>query len=65
MQGMMNNMAQAQLEEQAMMSEGEPEDMNDEELAAYLQQLEQQSGEELAYADGESVVICRNRYNEG
>ena len=57
MQGMMNNMAQAQLEEQAMMSEGEP-DMNDEELAAYLQQLEQQSGEELAYADGESVVIA-------
>ena len=57
MQGMMNNMAQAQLEEQAMMSEGEPE-MNDEELAAYLQQLEQQSSEELAYADGESVEIA-------
>lgn len=57
MQGMMNNMAQAQLEEQAMMSEAEP-DMNDEELAAYLQQLEQQSGEELAYGDGESVVIA-------
>ena len=58
MQSMMNNLEQAQLQEQTMMSEGEPE-LTDEQLAAYLEQAESE-GEELAYADGESVEISEN-----
>lgn len=58
MQSMMNNLEQAQLQEQAMMSEGEPE-LTDEQIAAYLEQAESE-GEELAYADGESVEILEN-----
>ena len=59
MQSIMSNLEQAQLQEQAMMSEGEPEELTDEQLAAYLEQAESE-GEELAYADGESVEILEN-----
>ena len=59
MQSMMSNLEQVQLQEQAMMSEGEPEELTDEQLAAYLEQAESE-GEELAYADGESVEISKN-----
>ena len=59
MQSMMSNLEQAQLQEQAMMSEGEPEELTDEQLAAYLEQAESE-GEELAYADGDSVEISEN-----
>ncbi len=58
MQSLINKSAQVQQEEQAMMSEDEPE-MSDEELTAYLQQVAENGGEELAYADGESVEIAK------
>ena len=59
MQSMMSNLEQAQLQEQAMISEGEHEELTDEQIAAYLEQAESE-GEELAYADGESVEISEN-----
>ncbi|WP_180109123.1 MULTISPECIES: DUF805 domain-containing protein [unclassified Acinetobacter] len=59
MQSMMSNLEQAQLQEEAMMSEGEPEELTDEQLAAYFKQAESE-GEELAYEDGESVEISEN-----